>query len=76
MRLSDDAGLTGIYGEYGGLGIDDEGTLHVAWGDGRGHVGAPGAHGGTWYARWDGRVEAAPGAAGSPRTGEAGAAGP
>lgn len=53
VRLSPSEGLSGIYGEYGGIGIDDHGRVHVTWSDGIGHVGAPGAHGGTWHARWD-----------------------
>jgi hypothetical protein len=56
VELSPAGGLTGIYGEYGGLGIDADGVLHVTWAEGVGHVGNPGAHGGTWYARWNGRA--------------------
>jgi hypothetical protein len=56
VRLSRAEGMAGIYGEYGGIGVDAHGVLHVTWSDGSGHVGSPGAKGGTWYARWDGRV--------------------
>jgi Neuraminidase (sialidase) len=55
VRLSDPQGLSGIYGEYGGIGIDAEGSLHVAWSDGTGHIGRAGGMGGTWYARWERR---------------------
>lgn len=54
VRLSPDQGLSGIYGEYGGIGIDAQGRVHVTWSDGSGHI-SRGGHGGTWYARWDGR---------------------
>ena len=58
VRLSRPQGLVGIYGEYGGIGIDGDGVLHVAWSEGTGHVSQPGAKGGTWYARWDARAVA------------------
>ncbi|MEZ4417562.1 MAG: sialidase family protein [Gemmatimonadota bacterium] len=61
VRLSPSEGLRGIYGEYGGAAVDESGVLHVTWADGQGHVGAPGASGGTWYARWDGRAPDATG---------------
>jgi hypothetical protein len=56
VRLTqpDRDGMDGVYGEYGGVGIDSRGALHAAWAEGKGHVGSPGAHGGVWYARWDG----------------------
>jgi hypothetical protein len=58
VRLSstDRDGLAGLYGEYGGLGIDTKGVLHVAWGEGTGHI-SQGGKGGIWYARWDGRPQ-------------------
>lgn len=56
VRLSPPEGLDGIYGEYGGIEIDDDGVLHVTWSDGVGHISRPGGRGGTWYARWDGRI--------------------
>lgn len=57
VRLSrtDRDGMEGVYGEYGGIGIDSRGALHAAWSEGTGHVGSPGAHGGVWYARWERR---------------------
>jgi hypothetical protein len=55
VRLSRPEGIAGIYGEYGGAGIDGRGALHVTWGDGTGHVSRDGK-GTAWYARWDGRV--------------------
>jgi hypothetical protein len=56
VRLSRAEGIRGIYGEYGGLGIDGRGRLHVAWPEGTGHVSTPEGTGGTWYVRWDGRI--------------------
>lgn len=56
VRLSPPGGMDGIFGEYGGIGIDGRGALHVTWADGVGHVSRTGGRGGVWYARWDGRV--------------------
>jgi hypothetical protein len=55
IRLSRDdrAGFERFYGDYAGIGIDGRGTLHVAWGEGKGSIGRPGSKGGVWYARWD-----------------------
>jgi hypothetical protein len=58
VRLSRAEGVVGIYGEYGGIGIDARGALHVAWSEGVGHINMPNSKGGTWFARWDGRVPA------------------
>jgi hypothetical protein len=64
VRLSreDREGITGFYGDYGGVAIGSRGALHVAWGEGMRRLpGATGGEvksgpaGGTWYARWDGR---------------------
>jgi hypothetical protein len=55
VRLSRPEGMKGIFGEYGGLGIDKRGVLHVAWPEGTGHVSTPGSKGGVWYSRWNGR---------------------
>jgi hypothetical protein len=57
VRLSstDRDGMVGLYGEYGGLGIDSGGALHVTWGEGTGRI-SQGGKGGIWYARWDGRT--------------------
>jgi hypothetical protein len=60
VRLSAPGGMPGIYGEYGGLGIDPQGALHVTWAQGTGHISRPGGRGGVWYARWDGPGSAGP----------------
>jgi hypothetical protein len=62
VQLSRPEGMPGIYGEYGGIGIDRQGAVHVTWAEGTGHIGRPAGQGGVWYARWDG-----PGLAGRQR---------
>jgi hypothetical protein len=54
ISRTDRDGMVGYYGDYGGVGIDSSGALHVAWGEGKRL--APGAGGDskgeTWHATW------------------------
>ena len=59
VQLSKPGGMAGIYGEYGGIGIDPQGALHVTWAQGTGHISREG-QGGVWYARWGGPDSAGP----------------
>jgi hypothetical protein len=54
MRLSpDDQPMNSeFYGDYGGVAIDAQGALHVAWSEGVGSIGR--GKGRTLYAQWDG----------------------
>ena len=44
----------GLYGDYGGVAIDMQGVLHVAWSIGVATMQG-GGKGSVWYAQWDGR---------------------
>lgn len=64
VRLSPMQGLRGYYGDYGGMGIDSNGTLHAVFGDGLKTALKAGSRqksatnkpaGGLWYVTWDGR---------------------